>query len=202
MADASTGMARVVPKPNSRLGGRTLPYPRRANDASLELFKEGKKTTLDVASHYRVNGATAMRQCLLAGIGVARVPMWLVDDLLESGELRVLPERTVPSHSVTIMTPYRRLQPMRVRSLVDFLTDRIQLIVEREFLPQQAHDLRYLKAVSPGPNPMGVPASTECRFTSSKCQCYWSERRRSLEGVSEIVVLRLDGMASRLRSRP
>lgn len=68
--------------------------------------------------------ATIFRACV-AGAGVALIPDFVCRDALESGELvRVLAEWRGPPAKFYLVYPERKLLPVRVRLLIDFLIER------------------------------------------------------------------------------
>lgn len=75
---------------------------------------------------YRVNSSLALRQCFLEGIGLGTAPAWLVQDLIDSKALvRLLPAWTMPSQALHLVYPSRRYQPLRSRSFLQFMAERI-----------------------------------------------------------------------------
>jgi DNA-binding transcriptional LysR family regulator len=75
---------------------------------------------------YRVNNALAIRESLAAGGGIGLCPMWLVQDLLDSGELvRVLASWHGQPQPLHLLSPSRRYQPLRARLLLDYLSAQI-----------------------------------------------------------------------------
>jgi DNA-binding transcriptional LysR family regulator len=73
-----------------------------------------------------ISNAIALQECAIAGMGLALLPNWLVDDDLHSGKL----VNVFPSHAVTatefntaawLVYPSRSYVPLKVRVLIDFL---------------------------------------------------------------------------------
>jgi DNA-binding transcriptional LysR family regulator len=94
---------------------------RRSSDAHEECWHiywgDIRAGTIEIRS---------LRQCFLEGIGLGSAPAWLVQDLIDKGELvRVLPKWTLPSQPVHLVYPTRRHQPLRTRAFLQFMTDRI-----------------------------------------------------------------------------
>ena len=79
-----------------------------------------------VTGNFRVNHGDAVHQAALAGIGVARLALWLVGPDIEAGRLiRVLPDHAQESAAVYAVYPHRRHLSPKVRSLVDFLVEEL-----------------------------------------------------------------------------
>lgn len=79
-----------------------------------------------VRSRYRVNNAVALLDSVMAGAGLSLQPTWMVADHLADGRLvRVLGRHTGPAQELHLLHAPRRHQPLRVRVLVDFLSERV-----------------------------------------------------------------------------
>ena len=69
-----------------------------------------------------VNGTRAMQSACLASLGLMQVPRYGVNSLIDSGELiEVLPRFVGPPLPVSLLYPYRRHLPARVRVTLDWL---------------------------------------------------------------------------------
>ena len=82
----------------------------------------GATATVSISGRYRVVSSLAIREALVRGAGPGLAPDWLVQDLLETGDLvRVLPAwHGDPQHAWLLM-PALRYRPARARLLVDAL---------------------------------------------------------------------------------
>lgn len=77
--------------------------------------------TLDIAPVLVSEGALSLAEAARAGLGVAVLPDWLVEEDLAAGRLvRLLPRWRSPSFPVHIVYLGHRRLPARVRSFVDF----------------------------------------------------------------------------------
>jgi len=71
-----------------------------------------------------VNGTRAMQSACLASLGLMQVPRFGVKGLIESGKLvEVLPRYVGPPLPVSLLHPYRRHLPPRVRVTLEWLQD-------------------------------------------------------------------------------
>ena len=69
------------------------------------------------------NSGDALVPALLAGLGVARLPGFIVAPHLESGALEaILPDWTPPPTGLHLLTPPGRLRPARVEALIEWLS--------------------------------------------------------------------------------
>ncbi len=74
---------------------------------------------------YRVNNGEALREAILGGTGIGRLPTFAAGPDLASGRLvKVLPDCRLPSQSLYALYPERRHLPTKVRVFVDFIIDR------------------------------------------------------------------------------
>ncbi len=102
-------------------------YVRYASgDDGLLLDGPDGLITVPVKSRYRVNNAVAMFDSVVGGAGMSLQPTWMVADALTRGELvRVLPAYTGPEQQAHLLYAPRRHQPLRVRVLIDFLSEQM-----------------------------------------------------------------------------
>jgi DNA-binding transcriptional LysR family regulator len=93
---------------------------------SVELSGPDGTAVVPVHGRYRINSSIAVRESLLAGAGFELAPSWLVQDLLQTGQLvRILPRWQGPSQQAHLLHASRRHQPQRVRAFADFLAERV-----------------------------------------------------------------------------
>lgn len=90
-------------------------------------FTRGDDTVVvPVTGRYRVNNSLALREYVLDGHGIAEVPAWLVQDLIDDGRLVVLlAPWQLPSHPIYLISPSRRYQPLRARVFQDFMMEHV-----------------------------------------------------------------------------
>jgi DNA-binding transcriptional LysR family regulator len=95
------------------------------NDATgrWTLRTKGGRETVVVRGSLRVNHGGSLREALLRGLGIGYLPLFVVQEALERGELvRVLPEVEVEAEPFLVaLHPYGRRPPRRVRSYVEYL---------------------------------------------------------------------------------
>ncbi len=81
-----------------------------------------QNVVVQVRARITVNSGDAMLPALRAGIGVARLPDFIVSEGIASGELEeVLVDWRPPPLGLHLVTPPSRLRPVRVEALLDFL---------------------------------------------------------------------------------
>ncbi|MFE0500443.1 LysR family transcriptional regulator [Lysobacter soli] len=95
----------------SRFGGAWRFQHKRHGDFSIS-----------VNAQLRVNNAEALNPALLAGMGIALQPEFLVWRELKAGKLEVvLPEWSPPPIALHVVTPPGRVRPARVQLLIEHL---------------------------------------------------------------------------------
>lgn len=76
--------------------------------------------------NYRVNNSEAIRDALVAGMGICQLPTFIVGEDLEAGRLvPILEAYPLPRHSVFAVFAERRHRPAKVTALLDFLEERL-----------------------------------------------------------------------------
>ncbi|MDR2299337.1 MAG: LysR family transcriptional regulator [Comamonas sp.] len=92
---------------------------------TLENDQGQQAEVLGRAAH-QSNSSSAIRAMALAGLGVAVLPDWLVQDDVRSGRLqRVLPGYALPSQPIHLVFPNSRHLPRKTRVFIDFLAEHL-----------------------------------------------------------------------------
>ena len=85
----------------------------------------GEQASVRPAGQLRVNNGEAVMPALLAGLGIADLPDFIVGDAIRSGEVEVILKGWhQPEGAVHLVTPPGGPRPARVEVLADFLTRR------------------------------------------------------------------------------
>ena len=94
--------------------------------SGLEFSNNTEKVIVVTKGRYRVNSSLALRECFLGGKGLGSAPAWLVQDLIDTGDLiRLLPNWEMMPQQVHLVYPSRKYQPQRTRALLQFMAERI-----------------------------------------------------------------------------
>jgi len=97
----------------------------RSPDAWRFFHEQQGEYSVRVESPLRVNNADALEPCLLAGLGLALQPEFLVWRELRAGTLEVaMPDWTIPAIALHLVTPPSFIRPARVEVLLEFLAKR------------------------------------------------------------------------------
>ncbi|RWX79034.1 LysR family transcriptional regulator [Neorhizobium lilium] len=107
---------------------------RMANIAGSDMLvlRDGKtkQHIVPFGGRLMVDHGLAAREAVLAGRGIAPAHHWLVDDLLQSGEVEpVLPDYGLDPVPLSMLIVPERAGIARVRLLADFLAERIRAIL-------------------------------------------------------------------------
>ena len=93
---------------------------RRANWCFLD--DDGEEVSIPVRGNIEVNSPEVTRRAALAGLGMALIPEFSVEEELKQGTLVSLLEDRIPSGGgIYAVYPHRRHVPGKVRVFVDFL---------------------------------------------------------------------------------
>lgn len=85
--------------------------------------------SVTVASNYRSNNLLALKDAALAGVGIARLPLWMIDNEVKAGLLRpVLGKVQLPAFGIHAVFPSARQIPAKVRLFVEFMQDELSSV--------------------------------------------------------------------------
>jgi DNA-binding transcriptional LysR family regulator len=91
---------------------------------------EAGTCTLPITPRLSTDSIYAARQAALAGFGVALLSAWMVaDDLAEGRLLHLLPEWHAPSLPVSLVYPYARFYPAKLRRFIGLMREAVPTIV-------------------------------------------------------------------------
>jgi DNA-binding transcriptional LysR family regulator len=83
--------------------------------------------TVRVEGDLHANQGAALRLAAAGGLGIVRLPDYLVHEEIVAGRLiEILSEYQSPPRAVHVMYPHRRLMPAKVRTFIDFLANRFE----------------------------------------------------------------------------
>jgi DNA-binding transcriptional LysR family regulator len=121
-APAYLAAAPMLRRPEDLADHECVRYAGLASGPELEFSNGAERIFVSTRGRFRVNNSLAIREALLAGIGLGSAPSWLVQDLIDSGTLApLLSEWRMPPQPLHLIYPSRRYQPFRARALLQFL---------------------------------------------------------------------------------
>lgn len=91
--------------------------------------EQGEKVSLPpIKSQYESNSAAVIHQMVLASLGIAICPAWLVNEDLNAKRLvRVLPEYNLPKQNIQLLYPNTSILPAKTRAFIDYLVSNIRI---------------------------------------------------------------------------
>ena len=86
--------------------------------------KDGAEQTIRVAGNYQVNNSEALRQSILQGLGIGRLPTFVAGEDIKAG--RLVPLMTaykMPHKTLYAIFPQKQYLPERMRVFIDFIAE-------------------------------------------------------------------------------
>jgi DNA-binding transcriptional LysR family regulator len=103
-----------------------LVYTYRAQRHDWHFEAADGHQVVTVSGDIETNNAEVLRAAVLAGHGIALLPLWLVGEDLAAGRLvEVLAQARVPDSAIYAVYPHNRHLSPKVRSIVDFLVQNL-----------------------------------------------------------------------------
>lgn len=115
-------------QPQDLLDHNCITYQSRERRHHQWAFRRDRdRSTVTVSGNYRVDLPEAVRDAALAGLGVAYVATYLLDDEIRHGRLVVLLPDWQPSQRMSVYAVYARREhlPPKIRLFIDFLRHEI-----------------------------------------------------------------------------
>lgn len=113
-------------QPQDLISHQWISYSLLASPGRLVLTRGRSRQTVRVAGQLQVNGGPAMRDALLAGMGLTQIPRFYVGRDLRDGDLtEVLAEFSGKRSQLYAVYPHREHLPLKVRLLVDLLSQQL-----------------------------------------------------------------------------
>ena len=120
-----------VPRAPEDLRGHNVVSFSYQTSANEWLFRgpEGKSISVPVGGSSRMNNSLALREAVLHGVGITRIPTFAVyDDIRDKRLVRLLSGYQTLEVSIYVVYPARRHLLPKVRAFVDFMAARIESI--------------------------------------------------------------------------
>jgi DNA-binding transcriptional LysR family regulator len=103
-----------------------LVYSLSPTGSRWTLTRAGRTETVRVRPRFLANSSLALHRALLQGLGLARIPRFVVGEDLAKGRLvQVLPRWDLPEQGIYALTTARDPLPRKTRALIDFLRGRL-----------------------------------------------------------------------------
>lgn len=99
-----------------------LLYTYSPNEWSFS--KDGETHTVHVSGNYQVNNGEAIREALLQGAGIGRIPTFIGGAEIKAGRLKVvLDDYRMPEKTLYALYPKRQHLPAKVRVFIDYILE-------------------------------------------------------------------------------
>lgn len=87
-------------------------------------IKDGQTQSVEVTGNYNVNNSEALREALLQGAGIGRLPTFVAGPDIKSGKLvSLFEEYQMPDKTIYAVFPERQYLPSKVRAFIDFAVE-------------------------------------------------------------------------------
>jgi DNA-binding transcriptional LysR family regulator len=94
--------------------------------AGWEFIVDGKPRTVDVQGPLRANNGEVIRDAAVAGLGIALLPEFIVDDALRRGTLVSILQTCAPAPlTLNAVYPHHRQSSVTIRALITFLSEHL-----------------------------------------------------------------------------
>ena len=98
-------------------------------------FMDAEGSALDFLAprrfEFACNSLEVAATAAIQGVGLARLPSWLVSDAIQSGQLvRVFNEPTPFGYALHALWPHTRVMPPKIRVLIDLMVERMPILLE------------------------------------------------------------------------
>jgi DNA-binding transcriptional LysR family regulator len=125
-APAYLGIYGTPARPDELLAHNCVVYAQQDNPLEWHFSKADKTRTVMVSSNFRSNNLLVLKDAAIAGVGVARLPLWMVDTEIKAGLLRpVLENFSLPPFAIHAVFPSSRQIPAKVRLFVNFIKEEL-----------------------------------------------------------------------------
>lgn len=92
------------------------------DEVALTHRDTGDRYSFPIRSRFSTNNLYALRNAAFAGLGAFIVSSWLVDEDIRQGRLHhLVPEWQAPAMAVSLVYPYARFYPARLRMFIDIM---------------------------------------------------------------------------------
>ena len=104
-------------------------YSNQDNPLEWRFDKSAGSRSIIVSSNYRSNNLLAVKDAALAGVGLARLPLWMIDAEIRAGLFKpVLINYRPPSFAIHAVFPTGRQIPAKVKLFVEFIKSELNSV--------------------------------------------------------------------------
>ncbi len=103
-------------------------YTRLATGNRWLFESAGGPLSVEVSGRYRADNSEAVREGVLAGLGIAVIPTFAFSGEIDSGKVKTLLKDNEPKQlPMNAVFPSRRFVPLKVRAMIDYLAHEFAL---------------------------------------------------------------------------
>lgn len=115
--------SRGVPeKPADLANHNCIVYRNQDKPLQWAYESNGQRRSINVTSNYASNNLLVLKDAAIASVGIASLPLWMVDNEIKAGMLRpVLSQYKQTAYGIHAVFPSARQLPTKVRLFVDFI---------------------------------------------------------------------------------
>lgn len=101
-----------------------LCFTQRGEFNHWKFIHQNEEVCIPIKGTVKSSSADVLKQCVLAGLGVAVLPQWLVDDEIQSGKLvTLLPELKPVAFPIHAVYPQNHFVPLKVKCFIKHYID-------------------------------------------------------------------------------
>lgn len=121
---------RGIPESPQELGTHNcVVYNNQDNPLEWTFDNNADSRSIIVPSNFRSNNLLALKDAALAGVGIARLPLWMIDAEIKAGLLKpVFGKYRLSGFDIHAVFPTSRQIPAKVRLFVDFIKSELSSV--------------------------------------------------------------------------
>ncbi|MFC3153192.1 LysR family transcriptional regulator [Litoribrevibacter euphylliae] len=87
-------------------------------------IKDNTTRAIEISGNYQVNNSEALREAMIQGVGIGRLPTFAANPEIKEGRLvKLFPEYEMPGKIMYAVYPERQFLPAKVRAFMDFMSE-------------------------------------------------------------------------------
>lgn len=88
-------------------------------------IKDNITRAIEVSGNYQVNNSEALREAMIQGVGIGRLPTFVANPEIKAGRLAPLfPDYEMPGKTMYAVYPERQFLPAKVRAFIHFMAEK------------------------------------------------------------------------------
>ncbi|GLQ30850.1 LysR family transcriptional regulator [Litoribrevibacter albus] len=88
-------------------------------------IKDNTTRAIEVSGNYQVNNSEALREAMIQGVGIGRLPTFVANPEIKAGRLvKLFPDYEMPGKTMYAVYPERQFLPAKVRVFIDFMSEK------------------------------------------------------------------------------